>query len=507
MKIERQLPILLIIQLHTVFILLNSISIVFAYPPGWSDDILINNDTLWHHDDPDITTDNDNNVWITWDDATWTSGEIYFSKRDSLGNCLIPPTNLSNNTSVSKMSKIAVDRSNNIQFIWRDLSPSGYGVWHAKLASDGSVLVPSHLAVSGGGGFFSTLHPAMTINKYNEIYVIWDEINSLGNNQMCFSKLDSMGMPVVEKIPISPESLAAFWPGIGVDSFANCHLGYRIDSIGGPYSDRLTYSKVDINGNILISNKVFSYGSSPTMIADQQQNIHVLYTNTNGSGTRIEHLKIDQQGNVLSGPDTIKPQTYAYYSNGHMAMDSLHYFHIVWTAAYVGAPGPGMYAKMDTMANIIIPPTEIIYPDYILRPDGLRIATDHRNRLHVTWLDQRRNPGYIGDIYYKRGENEQQIYEINHTFSPNTQSIIAAPNPFSHVLTIKLSNAGVKIKQDLEIFNAAGRKVYNTSFIPHNKCIYWDGRDNEGGILPAGVYFINIENNMGGAKCMVIKLK
>lgn len=134
---------------------------LYAYPAGWSDDILINADTLTGQNYPDIGIDSNNNIWITWDDNSLLSGEIYYSKRDSLGNCLIAETNLSGNASISHFCRIACDHSDNIQFIWRDASPIGEGVWHATLANDGSVIVASHLAVSGGGGYFSTLIPAM----------------------------------------------------------------------------------------------------------------------------------------------------------------------------------------------------------------------------------------------------------------------------------------------------------------------------------------------------------
>ena len=93
--------------------------ILYAYPAGWSDDILINADTLAVEGYSDIGIDSNNNVWITWDDNSLLSGEIYYSKRDSLGNCLIAETNLSGNASISHFARIACDHSDNIQFIWR----------------------------------------------------------------------------------------------------------------------------------------------------------------------------------------------------------------------------------------------------------------------------------------------------------------------------------------------------------------------------------------------------
>jgi hypothetical protein len=206
-------------------------NILHAYPPGWSDDILLTPEDNKNRQSCDVDIDGFNNVWAVWDSATLVSGtaEILYSKRDSMGDCLIPETPVSNNPTFSTNPRLAVDASNNVHFIWRDWSPQGDGVWHAKLANDGSVLVPAHLAVSGAGGGASTLLPGMVINKYNELYVIWDE-SPAGYNQMNFTRLDSLGNPIIEKIQVSLPGVYAFWPGIGVDSFANAHMFYRTDS-------------------------------------------------------------------------------------------------------------------------------------------------------------------------------------------------------------------------------------------------------------------------------------
>ncbi|MCK4252177.1 hypothetical protein KAX97_12065, partial [candidate division WOR-3 bacterium] len=189
---------------HLKFAILNLQStMLYAYPPGWSDDILLTPEDTKSRIKPDIDVDTYNNVWAAWDTATWVQGtaEVLYSKRDSLGACLIPETAVSNNPSFSTNVKVAVDGSNNVQFIWRDETPQGIGVWHAKLANDGSEIVPSHLAVSGAGGGGSN-RPEMVLNKYNEINIIWDESPS-GYNQMNYTKLDSLGNPIIPKIKVS----------------------------------------------------------------------------------------------------------------------------------------------------------------------------------------------------------------------------------------------------------------------------------------------------------------
>lgn len=502
----RQLLVLLVVFFVYSAVTVNEhLCILYAYPDGWSDDILINADTLAVEEYPDIGIDSKNNVWITWDDNSLISGEIYYSKRDSLGNCLIPETNLSGNASISHFSRIACDQSDNIQFIWRDASPIGEGVWHAKLANNGSVIVAPHLAVSGGGGYFSTLLPAMVLDKYKNINIIWDE-DSAGNNKMCFSKLDSVGMPIIEKLSISPDIFDAYWPGIGVDSMANCHLGYRTDSAGGNYWNWLTYSKVDKDGTIIIANKILGYGLLPAIIADYYQNIHIVYTNSRGPGTTIEYLKLDQDGNILIGPDTIN-SPYLYNTYGHMAMDSLHYLHVVWVAFEVAGFDRIMYAKLDTLANYVIPPMSIVHRPYAVIPSAPRIAVDRSNRLHVTWMDQRLNPGITDDIFYKRGENEQCISDTVINRYDQSFSLSVSPNPFTDWTLIAVSLSDGNEIGKLEIYNAVGQLVNEYKLAGQHESVVWRGVDKKGIQLPAGVYFVYVKNNKGRSKCMTVKLK
>ncbi|GAI57057.1 unnamed protein product, partial [marine sediment metagenome] len=225
---------------------------------GWSDDILLTPEDEKSRGNPDLDVDTYNNVWTVWDSGSWVNNtaEVLYSKRDSLGDSLIPETNVSNNVPYSHLQRVAVDASNNVQFIWREISPQGLGIGHAKLANDGSEIVPSHLAVSGAGGGGSN-RPEMVLNKYNEINIIWDESPS-GYNQMNYTKLDSLGNPIIPKIKVSLDTFYAYWPGIGIDSMANSHLGYRTDDT--VTIDHLTYTKLDKDGNVLIDNKFFGTG-------------------------------------------------------------------------------------------------------------------------------------------------------------------------------------------------------------------------------------------------------
>jgi hypothetical protein len=482
-------------------------SFCYAYPDGWSDDILLTPEDSEPRVTPDVDVDGYNNAWVVWDSATWINGtgEILYSKRDSLGNCLIPESVVSNNPSFSTLPRIAVDSSNNIHIIWRDETPQGIGIWYAKLANDGSVIVPSHLAVSGAGGTGGSGLPELALNRNKETNIIWDEHPS-GYNQMDYTKLDSLGDTLIAKIRVSPENIYAYWPGIGTDSFANNHCAYRTDS--GGTSDRLTYSKLDKDGGFLVNNKVLTSGGLPTLISDQNQNIHVIYSDPTGPGNRVEYLKLDNDGNILIGPNQVSPSQYSC-TYCHMAIDSLQYLHVVWQADS-SADVHIMYAKLDTMGNFIIPPMKIVYPYQGIMP---RIAVDRSNRLHVVWVDGRLYPG--GDIFYKRGENEPGVEETAECSLPDALCLEVYPNPFTEKINIKLqipstkSQTNPNFQATLKIYDINGRLVKSFNHLtnsPSNQMI-WSGTDDKGNHLPAGVYFLRIVSSRTTQTIPVIMLR
>lgn len=78
------------------------------------------------------------------------------------------------------------------------------------------------------------------------------------------------------------------------------------------------------------------------------------------------------------------------------------------------------------------------------------------------------------------------------------QSFIeAAPNPFSKLTTIRymIHDPGSMMKDPaLRIYDASGRLVkslyHESSIMDHESVVWWDGTDNRGNRLPAGVYFV-----------------
>jgi hypothetical protein len=470
--------------LAILFAFLSLSSLLNAYPPGWSDDILLTPLAEGYRERPDISIDRYNNVWVVWDSIFGGSGYVYYSKRDSLGNCIIPETPLPDSlTSCIGSARVVIDSADNVHIVWTEPSPTGAGIGYAKLDSSGTFIVPPKLAMPGygGGGFYQY---AIALNKNKEINIAWVE-KPLEEWQISYTKLDSMGDTLISRIRISPVGLFSIAAGIGVDSFANNHFGYRTNVTS---LDSLAYSKLDKNGNTLIPYRVHDTGYRPTIIADRNQNIHMVYPDPTGPGISIKYLKLNQNGDILVAPKNISIHENNNYV--HMAMDSLQFLHVVW---HLEVPMGVVYTKLDTLGNYVIPPMAVVDTPQAVWPGLPRIAVDHSNRLHLVWEDQRSRSV---DIYYKRGENETGIEESDEPKTIEPPKLTVSPNPFTTVTRFEVLGTSKNQRPTLTIYDSAGR------FVESNKLstsTYDLGTD-----LKPGIYFLKLNGKVVGK---VVKVK
>ncbi|MGB3479390.1 MAG: FlgD immunoglobulin-like domain containing protein, partial [bacterium] len=124
----------------------------------------------------------------------------------------------------------------------------------------------------------------------------------------------------------------------------------------------------------------------------------------------------------------------------------------------------------------------------------------------VLWQSDRNADWDIyGSYIFVGGVEESNACDIK-----TRSSLIVDPNPFRQKTKISLCighpdrrtrfsyGTGRAEGMELKIYDATGRVVKNFSLLPAYSIlpttIFWDGTDNSGFRLPAGVYFVRLEN-------------
>jgi hypothetical protein len=104
------------------------------------------------------------------------------------------------------------------------------------------------------------------------------------------------------------------------------------------------------------------------------------------------------------------------------------------------------------------------------------------------------------------GEGKTQIWEIETPSIPDARGPSGRPliswlyqnypNPFSYKTTIKYLIAGLADKVSLRIYDVSGRVVKDFTKVlnpePGVYSVVWDGRDDQGRLLPSGIYFCEL---------------
>jgi len=490
-------------------------TVVYAYPEGWSDDMLISPDSV-RRDYPDVGTDSHNNVWVVWDSSSWGTGCEYYTKLDSLGNVLIPETQIST-SGYSLLCRVAVDYSDNVHIVWRELSGMGFGLGYAKVANDGSMIIPPHLAIAGAGASNRPFFDMAFDHDRKELHILWEEIIS-GYEQMSYSLLDSLGDSIVSRVIVPNPYTNAYWGGIGIDNDGSNHIAYRSDTVFA--ANRLMYTKLDRAGNVLEPNTIIApEGFSPSIVCDEHQNVHIYYSNPEGVGNHIFYLKLDNDGNTLIPPTRISLPTDTVNDMGCSIIDREQYLQVVWKVSRSQQSAWILYAKMDTSGNVVVTPQDIVYPPHtfwVLRP---RITCDLSNRLHLVWTDGRTDT--VRSIYYKRGENDQAVEEWSTNILQDQYYLSVSPNPFRDATYIRIrcpdgstfsaSTVDRVEAMTLRIYDVTGR-IAKWFSVP-TACgavpavVLWDGTDQSNRRVPIGVYYIVLKNSNSITTTKIIKLK
>ena len=129
-------------------------------------------------------------------------------------------------------------------------------------------------------------------------------------------------------------------------------------------------------------------------------------------------------------------------------------------------------------------------------------------KVFVAWSSSRNDPAIsYFDIYCAAGmyvgiEEDRRSQVVT--------SLQYYPNPFHQKLTISFRASVTDNPVELKIYDVAGRLIKEYSFIPIGLhvpiSVTWDGVDEQGITVPAGVYIIYLLDNGTGCAKKVVKI-
>ena len=275
--------------------------------PVISSDFIVCNDSMYQSE-PDSDMDSDGNIWVVWEDFRHSppgdvlrNAEVYARKISPQGDFLTSELRLTDRDFRSWFVKVSVDRIDNVHIVFRDIGTNGYDVRYIQLDSIGNAVVPETVVNDAEGWQTGELRCGIGVDNRRNVHVLWPEHST----DFYYSKLDSAGNLLVDKIHVSGEMVFHKQPDLSVGPDGSANMVFMRQSPGYKV---IHFSKVDSSGNLIIDSKPLTpessgnYCSFPAIVTDNAGNSHLLFDYRDTSLTFYYdpfYLKIDQLGNQI----------------------------------------------------------------------------------------------------------------------------------------------------------------------------------------------------------------
>jgi len=315
------------------------------------------------------------------------------------------PTNISNNSGISQVPKIAIDTSGNMHVVWTDFSSGSADFLYSRW--DGA-----NWSKPTDTGLFETwithdpsisLVPAMAIDASGNIHMVWHEflMDGTGNYEIFYSRWN--GTDWSTPVNISNTAGRSTFPAISVDTSGKLHVIWADLS---PGQSELLYNHWDGENwskPVTISTNFGERESSVSAIAvDASGNPHVVWTDNNQGQFEIFYSRWNGTGwskavNISNNVGDSHIPTIAVNASGHP--------HVVWNDNTHGNYEI-FYSRWDgiSWSN----------PVNISNTAGISslpaMALDASGKVYVVWMDS--TPGDF-DIFYSRWDGTSWSSPVN----------------------------------------------------------------------------------------------
>ena len=467
---------------------------------------------------PDLAIDSKGNVHIVWDDdrdssiPPWGNHEIYYAKLDNEGHILFNDKRISRSPGPSFFPRIEIDSKDNIHIVWRDGDHGHYNdfdVYYTKIDVKGNVVIDTIVVGIGTGYIANSLFPAVALDSKDFLHIVWDEVyrftapdsQQYSDMRLCYTKIDTGGNILVDKLQITPPGLHVREPALAVDRDDNLQIVW-VDNSSPPGHIKkwwvIRYMKLDNKGNLLVEPLQITpawEGDSryPSLILDKENYVHCVFNDSRENRQWDEfYTKLNSEGNTIIEDMNISQTPDGGSGRSDIALDNREFIHVVWYE-FLFQDGQAKnliyYAKLDTKGAKQISNTRVDEGNSL--PERPRIDVELNGKAHIVWADDR-NGNW--DIYYRRSKVSSTAVKPGDSDSIEPTDICNlyqnTPNPFNFQTTFRYY-----LRKDsyieLNIYNLFGQlvsRLFCGKQLKGKHIIHWDTRNSSYDLLSSGIY-------------------
>jgi len=394
--------------------------------------------------------------------------------------------------------------------VWEHFLNEDYAdIFGVRVNQSGVVLDTVSIAISNNLGYESS--PSVAFDGTNYL-VVWEE-GSFESN-ICGTRVDQSGNVLNPGgIIISNAFQWQYSPSVAFDGTNYLVVWTDWDGINSfkIYGARVNQSGTVLDpGGIAISNSTHD-SKSPSIAFD---GIHYLvvwvdaYSNVNICGARV-----DQSGNILDPGGFPISIAVEGPSSPSVAFDGTNYF-VLWSANCSDSSRDIYGARVDTSGVVIDSFVVTHQSGDQISPALAHGMGDQFLITYTGWTDSIN--GHLtnamriwGKFNTSIGVEEKPKYPIAQCWK-----LRVYPNPFRKRAEIRLWIEDIRCKMDdvsLRIYDVSGRLINSISLPTDHSAlpttVSWDGRDNSGKEVHAGVYFLKFKAGKYKIKKKLLKIK
>ncbi len=455
---------------------------------------------------PAIAADTTGNFFIVWDDAR-TPEQMgllnqYGKRFDSQGNPLCEDFRINENID-SRYSSISLNKLGLYVTAWVEYLPDSNRQVYGQRFDRNGVLLGSNFQISQAPGNFVVEFPRISSLTDNKFIVVWND-HRIYPTKVHGRILDPLGIPYGDEFTTC------------IDSTANNFTWSIVDEENGKFILGMCCDK----DSIAIAIQEFDYEANPLSApiilneipggyipAGAKRLNRYLFVWPDSNWAKIYGQFLDDSlqnigNNFLVSDDTTNYKTFPCV----VSNQSSQFFTLWQQGDYEYEDIYGQF--FDSLGNKIGDNFKIDN-DTTNSSQWMPSCYSKNNLIYIVWGDAR-NPAHNYDIYCKVIEWPQTgICEHNLTTFQNLITII--PNPFRNRLNIKFCKGHSVEGIGLKIYDVSGRIIRSfnlaSGLVPLASTVSWDGKDDLGNRVAAGVYFIKLNYESDNVIKKVVKIK
>lgn len=465
--------------------------------------------------------DDSNNLYIAfWDNRNKTSSdnnfEIYFrrfvynfgsptiTRATDFYNPSKYPTLATRNW--GRDDAASVQDSGRIYIAWQDArlysiptvgEPKSYNIYFRTFQSRGGAGFGPEIQVSPYDSINAANSPVVAVGDSSRVFIVYQRASS-GNAELYCTIYNSQTrvMGAEERLTVDASfsglaSAAATRDGVVHVVWADTRIFARNQIWWKRFVPGIGWSA---DSQIVVS---AGSATTPSLAATRSGHLHLVWRDNRDGNNEIYYKEYTPEGGwdlvdtrlTISSASQIQPQVDA---------DPTDNVYVVWTDSRVSASDPdiwylerkvGVWGTEEALVYSATDPTNSVQQFPGIAHDGIA-------ELYVTWTDERL-PASLGknkDAYFKVGTGS--VTAVETSVPPALDRLMRNyPNPFNPRTKIRFT-----LKRDaqalLRVYDVRGRLIRTLvdSFVAAGtRTVEWDGKDDRGGPLASGTYYLRLD--------------